>query len=684
VVLPQAFKIHENRLSYETLEAIEFQFDRLALDSKDPKIFFDRFLRISKSPTLPPEDHELKYLAAKVAYMLADYQYLDEFAEEIKVNPGAKVWYALAEAAKGGIPESIELLEEVEQEVDDTTDPMILIECLGILAQILFRSGHKNKEHLEDVLGKIRSFKKKHSPSLPNFDAMFLPAHLILNRVAAREMVTDAIIEETRRLYQLAKKLQTPYFTQQFLLDLISNYIRTKAFDKLEPLFEEVFTALQTFKFKALQAKAICLRGQWEEALGKYELAEKSYLVAKDAYATLKDQIGVTNCTKFLAFISEAQQQFTKAEEYFSELFEQATQLSDDYHKIIALTSLAKLLARKGKYAEALEKYRTALSIAQDRGLNVLLTPIYDGLSYVNFIAGNFKDAVETRANALAFKVKYHASLEELLKDHIKLGQLNAIVGNLTVAFDEFEKALNICTKKNKKDELYFDILNWLFEISTALGKFSLAESYVSRADLFASIHASQEENAQALISRIRFHIQKKELLKAENLLNTVYEQVQDFPSALTPALVLIEKTSVLLLKYLQKEDPSFLEQAQQNLDDMLFISLELEFLPLTMFTKKVLTKILTYKSNFKDAIEELTEAIDLAKELGMETFEKTLQDDLNEIRQIQTTFDTLPEEELVKLKRGFLEDALRFLWETFWLVSASEHQRDQFLQLPS
>ncbi|MHA1630060.1 MAG: tetratricopeptide repeat protein [Candidatus Heimdallarchaeota archaeon] len=683
MVLPTAFKTHESRLSQESLDAIEFQFDRLALDSKDPKVFFKRFLRISKSPTLPEDDHELRYLAAKIAYMLADYAYLNEFAKEIQTNAGAKVWFALAEAQQGEISNAIELLEQVEKEISETSDPMVYIECLGALAQILFRRGYKNKENLKTVVEKIHSFQEKNA-SLPDFDHFFLLAYLVLSHVKAAEIVTLALIEETKKLYQLTKQLEEPYFMTQFLLDLIHYSIVQKNFQELELLFEEVSVIFQSFNFKALKAKAICLRGDWEAALGDYEHAEKNYLEARKTYVALKDQIGVVNCIKNLAFVSESQQQFTKAEEYFFELLEQATNLTDDYNKVIALTNIAKLLARKGKYAEALTNYQTALEIAQNHSFTILLTPIFDGLSYVNFIAGNFKEAVETRTNALEFKVKYHAPPEELLMDHIKLGQLNAIVGNLTTAFDEFEKALHICTKLNKKDEIYFDILNWLFEISTALGKFSLAESYINRADLFASIHANQEENAQAIISRIRFQIQKKELLKAEKLLSNMYEQVQDFPSALTPALVLIEKTTVLLLKYLLQEDQTILEEVMQNLDDMLFISLDLEFLPLTMYTKKVLAKILLYKDNFKEASEELTEAIDLAKDLGMETFEQTIQTDLIEIQKIQEKQPTLSEDALKLQKQALLEEAISFLRETFWLVSASEHQRDQFLRLSS
>ncbi|MHA1221177.1 MAG: hypothetical protein ACTSQB_05540 [Candidatus Heimdallarchaeota archaeon] len=253
---------------------------------------------------------------------------------------------------------------------------------------------------------------------------------------------------------------------------------------------------------------------------------------------------------------------------------------------------------------------------------------------------------------------------------------MHAILGSLEKAFNEFEIALNLCTKLKKKDDIYFDILNWLFEISTALGKLPLAEIYIGRADLFASIHNSEEENVQALISRIRFHIQKMELTQAEKLLVTVFEQAQEFPSALTMALALVEKATVLFLKLIESKDQEMLTGILETMDDMLFISLDLEFLPLTMYTKKVLGKVLAYKADFDEGIEELEEAIDLAKELGMKKFEDTLKRELKEMTQIKSKFDDMDESTFTKKKKKFLTDGLDFLRQTFWLVSASEHQR--------
>ncbi|MHA1244902.1 MAG: hypothetical protein ACTSP7_10065, partial [Candidatus Heimdallarchaeota archaeon] len=69
--------MHENRISREGLEAVEFQFERLGLDSSDNKVFLERILKVSKSPTLPPEDFEICYLASKAAYMLSAYDYYE-------------------------------------------------------------------------------------------------------------------------------------------------------------------------------------------------------------------------------------------------------------------------------------------------------------------------------------------------------------------------------------------------------------------------------------------------------------------------------------------------------------------------------------------------------------------------------------------------------------------------------
>ena len=230
--------------------------------------------------------------------------------------------------------------------------------------------------------------------------------------------------------------------------------------------------------------------------------------------------------------------------------------------------------------------------------------------------------------------------------------------------------------KLGKKDDLYFDLLNWLFEISTALGNLSLAETYVSRADLFASIHNSAEENVQALISRIRFLIRKREIEDSEALLDSVFEKAQEFPSALTMALALVEKINVLLLKYQKKQDEKLFDEAIEKMEDTIFISLDLEFLPLTMYAKRALAKALGFRDKFTDGIEEIDEACDLADELGMQKFADTMKTDQDALKDLKEKREGLSDEEIKEIQETLLQDIFTILTQTFWLVSASEHQR--------
>ncbi len=677
MVLPRSFQLHESRLAKESLETIEFQFERLDQDSSNYKIFLNRFLKISKSPTLPPDDYEIWYLASKIAYFISDYTYFmtEQFNEKASYNNGAKIWQSLANAAQGNIDEAIKTLERIEEITEQGNDFLQYIECLGVLAQLYFVSGSQYKAKLEDLMIKIEKFKTDNQGKIPNFEHMFMPAYLIKCRINAQQNSPKEIIEETLPIYQITKEISDQYWTNQFALDLVQAYILSSQIEEANKYLDDVFTILQTIKFPALEAKAMRVKGQFLERKGEYERAEKSYLAAKEAYKILKDQIGVSSCVSRLAKLAELQDQQNKAEQYFNESYSISEKMNDAYGMSVALTSLARISYIRGQYSESAATYNKVLEIAKENNYDYLLPSIYDGLAYVSFISGDFWSAVETRSKSVLFKEKFSYTKDDLLVEHVKLGQLNALVGNLDTAFNEFEIALNYCIALKRKDDIYFDCLNWLFEISTALNQLALAESYMSRADLFASIHNSREENAQALISRIRFLIQKRELDEAEKLIAIVIDQAQDFPSPLTMALILVEKATVLFMKFIDERNDSLLEEILQAMDDMLFISLDLEFLPLTMYTKKALAKVLAYKNDFDEGIEELTEAVELAEELGMHKFEDIIKKELEELEKIKNK--ELDEEAFTKKRETFLKEGLEYLKETFWLVSASEYQRE-------
>ncbi|MGC9779001.1 MAG: tetratricopeptide repeat protein [Candidatus Heimdallarchaeota archaeon] len=677
MIFPKAFQLYETRLSKDSLDAIEFQFERLDQDSSNIHVFFNRFLKISKSPTLPPEDTEIIYLASKIAYFQSQYDFFktEEFKSKEYDNDGARIWYALALAVQGQMDEAIHILEDIKEKIENDNDHLQFIECLGVLAQIYFVRGTEDKEKLEAILERIAKFEEENKGKLPDFDHKFMPAYLIENRVKSQQLSPTEIINEITPVYELAEEVSDHYWMTHFELDLALSNILSRKLDEANNYLTKVFTTFKTLKYLALEAKAIRIKGQLIEKQGDIATAEKTYLEAKKAYEKLNDRIGVSICLTLLAQLAENNDQQNKAEQYFTKSYNLSEDMKDFYGMAVALTSLAKISYKHGQYAEALATFKKVLDITQKNSFDYLLPKIYDGLAHVDFISGDFWSAVENRSRAIIYKLKFEYSEEDLLIDRMKLGQLNAIVGNLDSAFNEFEDALNYCTKLNIKNDIYFDILNWLFEISTAIGKLALAEAYMSRADLFASIHDSEEENVQALISKIRFHIQKKELVQAEKLLETVFEKAQEFPSALTMALALVEKAVVQIMNFQEKKDDSIMEEVLQTMDDMLFISLDLEFLPLTMYTKKVLGKVLAYKNDIEDGIEELTEAIELADELGMEKFTDSIKKELKELKKLDKK--DLSEEQLAKKRETYLNQGIEYLKETFWLVSASEYQTE-------
>ena len=678
LVLPSAFKLHEERLSKESLTIIEFQFDRLGLDSTNSKFFYDRFLKISLSPTLPPDDYELVYLTSKIVYMLSNYNHFnnEEFLKKVLLNDGAKIWYSLTLVAKGEIEKAIQLLKRFEQEKIQLADPLVYIEYLSILAQIYFFQGSKNKSELDEILKQLLKFKEENQNTLPNFNQIFMPAYLIINRINSKTLTSMQIIEETNKLCDLAKKTLDDYLVAHFQLDLAQAYLEVNDLESCKQLLSQTFEIFQNIKFKALEAKAIKIEGLFLEKKGEFDKAEKSYLKAKENYGKLEDKVGKSSCVLHLAHLAESLHQEEKAEKLYNETYNISRELNDYYNMINSLLSLSNYFLARGEYNKVFENYQMALELSTNNNLQSLLPSIYDGLTYINFLTGDFSSAVKYCKESLIYKEKFEYDIDNLLLGHIRIGQLTCIIGDFDEAFNEFEKALNQCIKLNRKDDLYFTILNWLFEISTALDNFPLSESYFNRANLFASIHDSIEENAQALISKIRYYIQKQNLDEAEVLLKNIFENEENISSSETIVLALIEKAIILLNKYRLNSDKSLIDEIAQTMENMLFLSLDLEFIPLTIFTKRIFARILVIKNNLKDGLEELSESLELTSDMNMTKFKEELTSDLDNLSTLQKTLSTLSQNEIAAKKDIYLNDVLALLRLIFWIVSASKYQK--------
>jgi len=338
LVFPIDFNLHENRLTKDSLEGIEFQFERLGLDSSDTNVFLKKFLRISKSSTLPSDDYEIVYLAAKIAYMLSDYAYFksEGFKEKEMGNDGARIWQALAKAAQGDLGESIKMLEDIKKITENSGDILQYVETLGILGQIYFVRGSKERPNLIKVMESIDKFEEKYKHSLPDFNHIFMPAYLIQERFMTFQLPPKELVEKILGTYKIAEEIGDRYWMSQLQLDLAMAYLRFDDLKNSNNYLEMIFETLKEKRFLALEAKAIRIQGELFEKQNKPDLAEKNFLTARTAYTKLKDQIGVSTCVSKLANLAFNQNQQDKAEQYFTESYT-ISKKTDDFYGIVVL-----------------------------------------------------------------------------------------------------------------------------------------------------------------------------------------------------------------------------------------------------------------------------------------------------------------------------------------------------------
>ncbi|MFW9924414.1 MAG: hypothetical protein ACFFDW_14115, partial [Candidatus Thorarchaeota archaeon] len=251
MILPKAFQLHECRLSNDARVTIEFQYERLGLNPNNTKVFLERFLKISRSPTLPPDDFEILYLASKIAYMLASYDYFetDYYKANEQAHDGARIWFALSKGAQGDIEEAIKILTDVKANTELSGDFLPYIESLGILAQFYFLRGSKDKKELEIIIAELDKFKEKYQLSLPDFDHIFMPAYLIKERIYTQQLPPKELIKEITKILDLAEKNEDYYWKTHLQLDLVVAYLKSNDLDEAKKILEFAIDTLKNFKF---------------------------------------------------------------------------------------------------------------------------------------------------------------------------------------------------------------------------------------------------------------------------------------------------------------------------------------------------------------------------------------------------------------------------------------------------
>jgi tetratricopeptide (TPR) repeat protein len=422
VVLPKEFVIHEKRLSKEALESIKFQYDRLGLDSTDYKTFIGRFLRISKSPTLPPEDYEIDYLANKIAYMLSDYQFFDnqEFTTDDYEKAGAKIWYAMTISTQGMVDKAISILESINDKVLKQQDDLPYLESLAFRALFYHMHGSQEADKKEKALTKIRSFAEENHDK-KHFDILFMPAYVITYRIQSLNRSPKENITELNTIYEKAQNISDPYWKIQILLELVTSYLQSNNIESAKKYLDLTFEIFDTVRFPILFARAVCIRGNLLEKEEKYSQAEKDYTSSKELFQKLGDLRGVSTAVLQLAELTLKQSQNEKAERYFNESFKIAKQMTDYSGMTAALAALAKIALLNNQFSDSLATYTKALNMATEHNFYQYLPTIYDGLAVNNFIAGDFWMSIKNRNHSVNLKKKFDYPEEDLLLEHMKL-----------------------------------------------------------------------------------------------------------------------------------------------------------------------------------------------------------------------------------------------------------------------
>lgn len=639
-------------------------------------MFLNHFLEKIKFPPFPQNDPELQYLASKVAFMVGEYNYEVGSKKDHWFNLsglGARAWQALIHAKKGAIKKAISTLESIRKEAFSTEDFLVYVETLSMLAELYQLFREKNHDHLSEILDAITLFQDKHS-SLPNFSRMFLRAYFFLNKIKVDKLPPEQAESSMKKCSEIIIDIEDFYWETKAQLALVKIKLTLKKFSEVEKLLNEVFDKAKELSFEILKAEALVLMGQMSVQRRLFSDAENYLEQAHLIYKENEDLKPLSQVSNALASLALKKNEVSTAEQYGLLALQSSEKIAASKQIINSLITMGTVYYSRARYTKSLDAFNKALKLAQKYGFQQSLLTIYDAISIVEFLSGDFNAAITTREKNLQLKQQLDCSKKDLLIERMKLGQLLAIVGNLDAAFNEFEIALNHCQELNFRDEIYFNILIWLFDLATTLNKLSLANTYLERADLFATIHNSQNENLSALISRARFFLQKEEFVQAEELLNLVLENSQNTPNPLLFTQVLVQNALLFLLRFKKEGKPALFTTLLEIVEDLLIISLDLDFLPLTIYAKRALARLEFYREQYSTGLVEIEDAIGFAEELNIPDFKEKLEADLTELNQMLQNKNNSSSS--ATIKEESLDKVSKYLHEIFWLVNTSALQR--------
>jgi transcriptional regulator with PAS, ATPase and Fis domain/tetratricopeptide (TPR) repeat protein len=241
--------------------------------------------------------------------------------------------------------------------------------------------------------------------------------------------------------------------------------------------------AFQIFKVTAanrILGEIQYILGAINQALGDFEEAETQLRDAIAAYRRIEDYKGIADCYNKLANLSFVRSDFFQSSEYLKKALDQAEQVGDQRMKAGILGNLGRIYSLLGQSDKAKENINLNLAANEKSGDEANLARSWLALAYVQLQQRESSAAKLSLQNAYDLIIANNLP-RELAIYHEYFGELCVSEGNLKLAEEQYQKALEIGERIAPQGDIINQTYRLLAELKLLAGHYAAASKYANR-----------------------------------------------------------------------------------------------------------------------------------------------------------------------------------------------------------
>lgn len=474
----------------------------------------DLFLLLkSTSNDSKKNESEKLYLSAKLAIILAYYEYFDENKDsdisEIDNNVGYNIWKAYSFLFQNKVNHCSNLLDSIKNKVNKS-DKLIFADYYLTRFIFLYFKGEYNViisefEAIKDIINELKtdaSFSKLGIYFYASYTYYIMKQQdkaleLINNVINTNQEEIDKFFyaklislignisiskgefikskELFRKSYDLSKTLEDHNGMISRLLDLgILEYKINNYSESVRYLIKARDKAI-AFNLKVSIPKCHSNLGNSYLMLGKLEKARREFEKALSIYLQENNFISAIAIYNNLGIMFADKGYFNKSEDYYSKATEFSEKYEDNSNTILIYNNLGLLHQKRGSYLKSLEIFESIYDkiLNEDIDDASLITKIALNLAETYRLQGYLKKSIDIITKTINIVEKSNNHLLEALM-HDRNARINYDLGNVPVAKKEIFKTLEL-----------FESLNNPMDISRTkqlIGRIFLVENKIEKA----------------------------------------------------------------------------------------------------------------------------------------------------------------------------------------------------------